>query len=493
MTETEPSQRSYSETTTRGATMLFSTNLAAKLLGIGTLYVTGLMLSAEDFALFAIAVAWGEIFGFVTNGGLQKILIYRGKAFRYLYGPLCGLSFAINLGLLAIVLAIAPAIGETYDSTDVVWLLLIIGFSVPAETIPRLLRAELAVGLRFGELSVLNGYSALVRNLSIILLAVFGFGPYSLAWPFLLVGLFEWLYLLRHTRIDWRPTLPKLRIFWPTMRQCAWIIPGLVAMSLIGNGAYMVIGALEDKTTIGLYFFGFQLTLGVFTIVSQSLYSVFTPSMATLKKLPEQRDRAFVQSMEMSTFVMFFLGFAIAAVAEPTIGFVWSGKWDNSVPVVEIMAITATRPAITIVVRAMLEARGLWRITTTLSCIDAVGIMTTAAIGAMLGGLMEITYAIGAYSVVSAIIYLLIGGRYVAVPKHRLLQAVYWPYIIGIIGLACAWGAAATLPPPGHPVFSAFINGTIYVVCFGLAAIVLRRQLCLNAITAIRGMVKRRK
>ena len=50
MTQTEPSQRSYSETATRGATMLFSTNLAAKLLGIGTLYVTGLMLSAEDFA-----------------------------------------------------------------------------------------------------------------------------------------------------------------------------------------------------------------------------------------------------------------------------------------------------------------------------------------------------------------------------------------------------------------------------------------------------------
>lgn len=493
MTQPEPSQRSYSETTTRGATMLFSTNLAAKILGIGTLYVTGLMLSAEDFALFAIAVAWGEIFGFVTNGGLQKILIYRGKAFRHLYGPLCGLSFIINIGLLAIVLAIAPAIGRAYESDDVVWLLIIIGVSVPAETIPRLLRAELAVGLRFGELSILNGYSALIRNVSIILLAVFGFGPYSLAWPFVLVGLFEWIFLLRYTRIDWRPTLPKLRIFWPTMSQCAWIIPGLVAMSLIGNGAYMVIGALEDKTTIGLYFFGFQLTLGVFTIVSQSLYSVFTPSLAALKKLPEQRDRAFVQSLEMSTFVMFFLGFAIAAVAEPTIGFIWSGKWDDAVPVAEIMAITATRPAVTIVVRAMLEGRGLWRITTVISCIDAVGIMAAAAIGAMLGGLMEITYAVGAYCVISAIVYLLIGARYVAVPTHRLLQTVYWPYLIGIIGLAAAWGAATVLPAPGHAIFSALINGTIYTVCFGLAAIILRRQLCLKAIRTIRGMLQRRR
>ena len=110
---------------------------------------------------------------------------------------------------------------------------------------------------------------------------------------------------------------------------------------------------------------------------------MFTPSLATLQKLPEQRDRAFIQSMEMSTFVMFFLGFAIAAVAEPTIGFVWSGKWDDAVPVAEVMAITATRPAVTIVVRAMLESRGLWRVTTALSCWDAIGIMATAAISAI--------------------------------------------------------------------------------------------------------------
>jgi O-antigen/teichoic acid export membrane protein len=493
MTQPEPSQRSYSETTTRGATMLFSTNLAAKFLGIGTLYVTGLMLSPEDFALFAIAVAWGEIFSFVTKGGLQKILIYRGKAFRHLYGPLCGLSFIINIGLLAIVLAIAPAIGRAYESDDVVWLLIIIGVSVPAQTIPRLLRAELAVGLRFGELSILNGYSALIRSGSIILLAVFGFGPYSLAWPFILVGVFEWIFLLRYTRIDWRPTLPKLRLFWPTARQCAWIMPGLVAMSLIGNGAYMVIGALEDKTTIGLYFFGFQLTLGVFTIVSQSLYSVFTPSLAALKNLPKQRDRAFVQSMEMSTFVMFFLGFAIAAVAEPIVGLVWSGKWDDAIPVIEIMAITATRPAVTLVVRAMLEAQGFWRTTTMLSCWDAVGIMAAAAIGAWIGGLLEITYAVGAYSVVSAIVYLLIGAKYVSVPVHRLLPTVYWPYLIGIIGLAAAWGAAAVLPAPGHAFFSAVINGTIYTISFSLAAIILQRQLCLNAMRAIRNMVQRRR
>ena len=75
------SSRSLRGTAMRGVTLLFTANLASKLAGIATIYVTGRLLSKSDFALYAIAIAWGEIFGFMQNGGLHRLLLQRAKSF----------------------------------------------------------------------------------------------------------------------------------------------------------------------------------------------------------------------------------------------------------------------------------------------------------------------------------------------------------------------------------------------------------------------------
>ena len=492
MSTKTPLQHSFGATATRGVTLMSTANFAAKLLGIGTLYVTGLLLSPEDFALYAIAIAWGELFEFLRNGGMQKILIYRGKSFRHLYAPLCGLSFVINIALCAMVMAIAPFVAAGYESSKLIPLIMIIGVSIPAGTVPILLRAELSIDLRFGEISILNVYAALLRNASIIALAFLEFGPFSLAWPFVLVMLFEWAYLIRRSRVDWRPSLPNVRLFWATVRQSAWIIPGLAAMAMASNGSYLVIGALENKTTTGLYFFGFQLSLAVFTMISQSLYAVFTPSFASLSDHPARRDKAFVQSIEMSAFVIFFLGFGIAAVAQPTVGWVWSGKWDAAIPVVEIIAVTAVRLSVTTTVRSLLEARGIWKAGTLLSVTDAVGLMVSSAIGALMGGLIEIAIAVGAYSLIGGVIYVVVASRYVSVSLGTVLKAVFWPYLIGIAALAGAWGLTIVLPAFGHAAIEAFVKGTMYVALFGLCAFILKRELCMTAFGMLWRIVRRR-
>ena len=55
-----------------------------------------------------------------------------------------------------------------------------------------------------------------------------------------------------------------------------------LATSLVVNGDYLVIGALEDKAIVGVYFFGFQLTVAVFSMFTLSLRSVFIPSFIAL-------------------------------------------------------------------------------------------------------------------------------------------------------------------------------------------------------------------
>ena len=114
-----------------------------------------------------------------------------------------------------------------------------------------------------------------------------------------------------------------------------------LALAFISNGDYLVIGALEDKTTIATCFFGFQLTAAVLTMFTRTVRSVFIPSFVALDHDHERQERTFLRSLEATSMILFCILFGIAAIAQPAVFLMWSGKWHAAVPVIEIIALAS--------------------------------------------------------------------------------------------------------------------------------------------------------
>ena len=67
--------------------------VASKLASLGAQLVLGWVLSAEDFALYAIAISWSTIVLALRNAGTQRFLIQKGSS----YDEFASICFKIAL------------------------------------------------------------------------------------------------------------------------------------------------------------------------------------------------------------------------------------------------------------------------------------------------------------------------------------------------------------------------------------------------------------
>jgi PST family polysaccharide transporter len=485
--------QSLGHAATGGVIWLFAGNLLGRLLSIATIYVTGQVLSKEDFALYAIAISWGEIFIFLTSGGMQKILIARGRSFHALHPYVLTISFAINCTWCVLLMVLAPVIAHIYDAVEVRWLIVVIGLSIPITTISSILMAKLSIELRFRELSILSIFTAVVRNGGIISLTLLGFGPMSFAIALVMVAVFEATYLFFRTGRSIRAKLPSRRLVRIVMSQAGWVMSGILAFALTHNGDYLVIGALAEKAVLGVYFFGFQLSLAIFFMFSASLKTVLMPTFAALNTDRRRQDAAFLRALEMGAFLMFFLSFGVVVVAEPLITWVWAGKWDEAVPVVQIIAAMSLPSVMFPIGTALLDARGRWRLTAMLAWFSAINLMVCTTIGALIGGLLPIAVAVGVSMFIQGLIYLFVIWRNIEASCIATLKAVFVPYVIAALSAVASLALYAAVASGGHALAEIALCGTAYVAVFTFFAWQTKREMFLDVLARGRALVMARR
>ncbi|MCG8544870.1 MAG: oligosaccharide flippase family protein, partial [Alphaproteobacteria bacterium] len=292
--------------------------------------------------------------------------------------------------------------------------------------------------------------------------------------------------LSRRRPNSWRMSLPGRSLFRAMVKPSLWIMMSMLASALVTNGDYMAIGILEDKSVVGLYFFGFQLTVAVLIMFTQSLRAVFLPSFVLLGMDRRRQEEAFLRSLGMASLLLFFVLFGMAAVANPVIGWVWSGKWDAAVPVVEIVAVACLARVISPIARSLLEARGAWRLVAGMSWLEGLGLVISATIGALVGGLQEIALSVGIYMILFGIFYIFVIQRHTAFSLTTVASTVLVPYGLAMAALAAAWSLAAVLQPFPGVLPEILFKGASYAAVFMILVAIFRRNMMLTIIELIR-------
>ena len=255
---------------------------ASKLASLGAQLVLGWVLSTEDFALYAIAISWSTIILALRNAGTQRFLIQKGKSYEE-FASICfkiALLFnGIGFGLLALA---APALSHLYDSQALKVIIWIIALSLPLNTASLIFQARLSTELKFGKLTRINIWAALLRHGSMAGFALVGFGPISFVLPLIVIAVFE-------TMAGWYavgawPT--NRRLTWhaarDVLRDSRWVMLTSLAGILVMNGDYLAISLLQTKETLGIYYFGFQLSFSLAVLFTNGVEAVMMPTFSRL-------------------------------------------------------------------------------------------------------------------------------------------------------------------------------------------------------------------
>ncbi len=297
------------------------------------------LLAPADFGLLAMAmviISLGRIF---ADGGTSNAVIH----FRNHTGRQLSTLYWINIGagllLYAVLYVSAPFFAAFYGEQEVTRILRLGGLILPLFAAGALYEVLLRKELAFRYITVTESVSSLAGLVTATVLALAGFGVYSLIWAHIATaGTMSFLYVVHGVR-SWRPSLLfHPREVWPHIRF------GAFQMGDRGLSVYatridqLIIGRFFGAEILGAYHLAYQLVLFPISRLSPLLNRVAFPVFASRQDDNSVLRNGYLKLMKamMSLTAPLFL---LAAVAAPwLVPLLFGDGWQLAADLIPIMA-----------------------------------------------------------------------------------------------------------------------------------------------------------
>jgi O-antigen/teichoic acid export membrane protein len=479
----------HAATVVSGMSWMTLNTIVSRVIVLLSQLLLGYLLNPTDFGVYALALSVTNSLSAVRNGGTSQLMITRGIEYERTLVPVTQYSLIFNVAALLILFAVAPLASAAKKISDIGWLIIAIALSFPIGTFATVFRTELSIQGRFREVAILNALSTGLWQLEAIVLAALGFGAYSFAIPMVLQsvvdGILGWRYVrnwpLRGPMIGWAQ-------FLALFRETRWIMLGLVMLSLGLSGHFFAAGLFVDPATVGTFFFGFQLAYTLFIILNNSIETVLPPMLAHLNEHRDQQSRTTIDMLRMLMIVSLPMAGAVALSAHAAIHLLWHGKWDQSAGVVSIMVVSIPAWVGIAIVRAVLEARGLWMLRLGLLSIYGIGTFVVVAAAATTKNLNVISGCLSAFYVVYSLALLALLPLLTGAALADVLGAFVMPLVVCVVCAAIAWFSIHALPVKMPEI----LRGLFETLAFSLGALVCNWILFRKVWVSALGMLYRR-
>lgn len=433
----------------RGMTWSIGNTAIAKLLSLAAFAVLGILLFEDDYGLYAISFSIAAFVQVFRDGGVVQLLIQRGEEeYASLRGPVFWMALAFNSSTALVLALLAPLAAWFFGQPQLVPLLLVIAVSTPLATPGVVLQARLTMQLRFGEISRIQMASAFIRYGGTVGLAWAGMGPLSFVLPLPVIALFESAAAYAFTKeVPWRS--PARRDQWPTLfRQSKWLVFVALAVAVLNQGGYLVLGAVVDIKVVGSFFFAYQLITQVDAILAATAGVVLFPALARLAGEPARFRAATLRSARTLMLLAAPATIALVAGIAPLEDLVWHGKWDSAVWPTQALSLLYAARVLFMVPSVGYLAQGRFRENALLVLVCGFGLMLASATGALLSPTAEsIAVWLGGYIGIGCLAFSLHGLARLDIPPTQVLKAIMPAWIAAWVACAAALGADLLLRP----------------------------------------------
>ena len=331
-------ETSLSERTLSGLGWSYLSTFTKAFLSLLVLVILARLLTPVDFGLLAIAwifIMLGNRFGQAFVG---PAIIQRAELTDAHIQVGFTLSVLIGVALAAMIWLLAPFIGDFFresTATQVLQALSIIFVISGIGSVPaHLLRRD----LRFKELMVADvlAYS-IGYGLTAIVLAVQGYGVWSLVWGEIMHRAIHAVMTVRYTRMRLYPR-------W-ALREATDLLSRGAGFSLARSfefiarqGGYFVVGRWLGAGALGYFTRADKLILLPRNYVGQSLFHVLFPAMAQRQQGPERLATIYLHGSEVLSLVALPVSAMLFVCAPEIVSVILGGQWGPVVILLQILA-----------------------------------------------------------------------------------------------------------------------------------------------------------
>ncbi len=323
------------------------------------LIVLARFLSAEDFGLVAIVmvvIGFSQLF---MDMGISNAIIHKQNITDVQLSSLYWLNIMSGFVLTLLVFMLAPAIATFYNEEEIIPLLRLLSLSFLINSIGNQYRVLLRKELKFNILAKVEVIAGIAAFVCAVILAVQGYGAYSLVYATLVTVIISNAMLLN---IGLKSHRPKFVYVHKDIK--SFLTFGLYQMGqnsiVYFNNQFdvILIGKLLGTEALGIYSLTKQLVMRPSQVINPIITGVTFPIMVKVQDDIMRLKSIYLKIINYLSSINFPIYILMAVLASSLVPLILGEKWTGAVGIFQILSIYALVRSTTNPAGSLLLSRG---------------------------------------------------------------------------------------------------------------------------------------
>jgi O-antigen/teichoic acid export membrane protein len=362
--------------------LVSATGHAVKLLlSIAYIAVMARLLTPEDFGLVAMGTAVMSVLRVFKDAGLSTATVQRSNITDAQVSNLFWANVVVGALSAMLLILVTPVVAWFYREPRVEGVTAILATTFLLSGLIVQHQALLARQMRFGVIVVIDVGSMTVAYATGIVMAVGGWGAWSLVGSMVLVEVCR--VLLTWSMLSWRPRFPSRSQGTRSLLNFgANLTLGSFVYSMARGSDSLLIGRIYGSESVGIYSRASVLLMRPMEEFLVPMNTVFVPVLSRLLQQPERYRHAFLRIHEAIALASFPLTALLLPMADPLIAVVLGARWEGAVMILKGFTMVALYFPLANVSTWLFTSQGRGR-----DWVRATSVVSCITIGSFLAGL----------------------------------------------------------------------------------------------------------
>jgi len=358
-------QASIAELTIKNTGWEYLSKYLGKFLSFISFSILAWLLTKDDFGLAGYATIAINFLDVLSDLGIGASLIYykeKPKANDTAFWS----SLAVGGLLFGLTWLIAPYVGAYFDDPRVIPITRVLAISFPLASIGNVHKSLTIKQIDFRKKFIPDFFQSMAKGLISIVLALLDFGAWSIVlgqvFGELIASIVYWIV------VPWRP-----KFVYSVNLLIKFLRYGLGTIGVNGLGIlllnidYLIVGKIMGTEALGVYTFAFRVPELLIKQMNGILSKVLFPVFSKIRDDVDSLKSAFFNTLKYISIISVALGVGLAVVAEPMVKVLFSEKWIDAVPVIQLISIYSVILSFIFSIGDFYKARGQLRLLSYLS------------------------------------------------------------------------------------------------------------------------------
>ena len=338
--------------------------LVTRVFRLGTTVTLARIFSPHDYGLVAIIyTVQGFADVFTMRAGIgAKIIQSDERELESICQTAYWLNWLLCISLFVTQCLVAYPIALFYKESELTLLICALGlmylmfpmFMVQSALIDRENRLKIK--------ALCTASQFMVSNVTIICLALLGFGVWAIVWGMVL-STPVWI-IITNLNHPWRPAKAFTFKHWRDITNFGSSMLGIELLDKIRlNLDYLIVGRFLSVEALGIYFFAFSAGLGISQNVIRAIISALFPYLCEVGENMKLLKKRYLSSLKIMAMIIVPLVLLQSSLAPLYVPIVFGSKWSSAVPILIIICLSAIPLAFASATYQLLNAIGKIKLT----------------------------------------------------------------------------------------------------------------------------------